>query len=367
MSYGIVDCDIHPTVPSLHTVLGAYLPSSQVKRLEWLGLRPGATTYGRPVGRAHHFVDEPHPEYRPPSGGPLASDLDFVRTTYLEPQNVEAGFINSLETAAVDAWTYPEEAAWFVSAMNDYFLQEWVGEESRLRLNMVVSPLAVDLAVQEIHRIGAQSGVSAIWLPMTDTLFGNRKFFPIWEAACEYDLPIMVHPLAADDFVGTAVRAGGAANSWAERYTGLTEFAMSHLTSMIFEGVFERYPSLRFVSVEYGWSWVPSWLWRADATWKAARRYHPFMRKSPSEYVASNIRFTTQPSQDIPNEWMATMLKQVRAEETLLYASDYPHWDSEEPWSSLRTLEEGTRRKIFRDNAMAFFGSRLQLPEPVGS
>lgn len=360
MGFGIIDCDIHPIVPDLGRLIASYVPANRAKRLEWIGVKPGAPVYGRrPVGRAHHFVESSHPEYVPPSGGPPGSDLAFMRETYLDPQNVDIGFLNSLETAAVDTWSYAEESAWFVSAMNDYFLAEWVAEEPRLRLNVVVSPLAVDLAVAEIHRLGANPGVGAIWLPMRDVLFGDRCFHPIWEAACEYDLPIMVHPLAADDYVGTATRAGGLANSWAERYSGLAQFTMSHLASMIFEGVFERYPRLKFISVEFGWAWVPSFLWRMDTTWKSARRHHPFMRKSPTEYVRSNVRFTAQPCQDIPNEWMDLTLKQIDAGTTMLYASDYPHWDSEPPWTVFRTTDEAMKRRIFRDNAVEFFGDRL--------
>jgi uncharacterized protein len=366
MSYGIIDCDFHPTVPDVPKVMRDYLSAAQVKRLEWLGVRPGASVYGaRPVGRAHHFVESHHPEYVSAAGGPAASDIGFLQETFLDPQNIEAAFMISLQAASVDAWTYAEEAGWFVSALNDYFLAEWHHVDPRFHLNMVVSPLAIDLAVAEIHRIGADPGVSAIYLPMMNTLFGDRRFFPIWEAACEYDLPIMVHPLAADDYIGTAERAGGAANHWAERYATLAEFAMSHLTSMLFEGVFDRYPSLKFISVEFGWPWVPSFLWRLDATYKSARRHHPHMRRLPSEYVRTNVRFTTEPSLEIPHEWMDTCLEQMDAKTTLLYASDYPHWDSEEPWAAFRKIDEDLRRRIYRDNAVEFFGSRLRLPEPA--
>jgi predicted TIM-barrel fold metal-dependent hydrolase len=368
-SYGIVDCDFHPTVVDIPGVMKRYLTSAQCDRLRWLGvandsgLIRGYRGSFRPVGRAHHFVDDPHPEYRV-GDQPAAADPDFIRQTYLDPENVAAAVLISLDAAMVDTWSYAEEAAWYVSALNNYLLDEWVAKEPRFSLDMVVSPLAIDLAVEEIHRIGANPGVSAIYLPMLDTLFGDRKFYPIWEAALEHSLPVMVHPMSADDTIGSARRAGGLPNSWAERYITLGQFGQSHLASMIFEGVFERYPDLRIIFVEFGWPWLPSFLDRMDVTWKAARRYHPYMTMSPTDYVKRNVRFTTEPTLEVPNNKIDTLLDWCHASEVLLYSSDYPHWDSETPGVIFHGIEDSLRRRIFRENAVEFFGRRLRLVEP---
>jgi predicted TIM-barrel fold metal-dependent hydrolase len=363
---GIIDADFHPTIANIRSVLTEHLSRTQMTRLDWIGAADGlfGSAYRMP-GRPHHFTDASRADLLPPSGGPIASDVDFIRATYLQPQNIDTAILIPLDSALVDRWTYTEESAWFVSAVNDHLLEHWVGEEPRFRLDMVVTPLAIDLAVAEIHRIGANPGVSAIYLPMQNTLFGDRRFFPIWEAACEYDLPIMVHPMSADAIVGGPVRAGGTTKHHAENYVTLCEFAMSHMASMIFDGVFERYPRLKFVFVEFGWSWLPSLLWRMDATWKAARHHHPFMRKSPSDYVRDHIRFTSQPALEVPNEHMKTVLKMMNAEHLLLFSSDYPHWDSEAPWLPFKNIDEHTRQRIFHDNAAEFFGPRIPAPAAV--
>jgi hypothetical protein len=40
----------------------------------------------------------------------------------------------------------------------------------------------------------------------------------------------------------------------------------------------------------------------------------------------------------------------------LLFASDYPHWDFDDPSQMLPRLDEVRRRQIFHDNAFALYG-----------
>jgi predicted TIM-barrel fold metal-dependent hydrolase len=37
--------------------------------------------------------------------------------------------------------------------------------------------------------------------------------------------------------------------------------------------------------------------------------------------------------------------------DTLMFATDYPHWDSDFPDKVLKTLSDETRQKVFYDNA----------------
>ena len=369
MDFGVIDCDFHPAVNDGVKALDPYLTAAQRDRLAWLGIGASSDEIPvlnyRPPGRAHHFTEAIRQDCVPPNGGLPASDIDFIRSHHLDPHGIAATVMIPIQAAIVDSWTYADEAAWFVSAFNDLFCEQWLEREPRFNLDMVVSPLDTDLAVKEIRRVGPRPGVTAVFVPMVDRLFGHRSFYPIYEAALEHDLPIMVHPMSSNDIYGTAMTAGGVPNHYAERYTLLNEFAMSHLSSLIFEGVFERYPRLKFVFVEFGWTWVASLLWRMDAVWKAARRHHPWMTKSPTEYVLEHVRFTTEPALECPAEWLDDAIAMANGSQTLMYSSDYPHWDSEEPWVAFKHIDDGLRRKIFRDNALDFLGERLRLVDPV--
>jgi predicted TIM-barrel fold metal-dependent hydrolase len=366
MDFGIIDCDFHPSLPAGADAIFPYLTRGQRERLEWLGISGSMPQINfRMPGRAQHFTNPIREDCVAPTGGAPASNLDFVRSHYLDPHQIAASVLIPLQPAQVDFWTYPDEAAWFVSAFNDYFLDHWLANEPRFNLDMVVSPHDPALAVKEIERIGGRPGVAAVFLPMTDRLFGHRSWFPIYEAAQEQGLPIMVHVMSSNDFFGTGTSAGGTPNHYAERYATLNQPAMTNISSLVFEGVFERYPELKFIFVEFGWSWLSALLWRMDATWKAARRHHPWMRKSPTEYVLSNIRLTSEPMLECPQRWLDDAIAMAHGSQTMLYSSDYPHWDSEEPLVAFKGIDDDVRRRIYRENALEVFGERLRVVDPV--
>ena len=49
-------------------------------------------------------------------------------------------------------------------------------------------------------------------------------------------------------------------------------------------------------------------------------------------------------------------LQWMWADEVMLFASDYPHWDWDEPSSFMAGFDEKLRRKIMYENARAFYG-----------
>src|SRR5690606_28259514 len=71
----------------------------------------------------------------------------------------------------------------------------------------------------------------------------------------------------------------------------------AHVTSLVSEGVFERFPGVRVVLAECGFAWLPFLLWRFDKDWKALWREVPWVKERPSAYVRRHIRATTAPAQ----------------------------------------------------------------------
>jgi predicted TIM-barrel fold metal-dependent hydrolase len=78
------------------------------------------------------------------------------------------------------------------------------------------------------------------------------------------------------------------------------------------------------------------------------------------------VRFTTQPLEE-PNdaELLRGALAGMRPAETLLFASDYPHWDFDEPTLTLRTLPKEWREGVAFANAARLYG--LSAAEPAGA
>jgi predicted TIM-barrel fold metal-dependent hydrolase len=352
----IVDVDVHPSIGGGMEVLLPYMPRAWQEKIAPTArgsLRPGG-------GRYLHPIAVPvMPESFPPGGGVPASDPEYLAKDLLDRYDVEHGLLieiisSTLAVAAADA----DHSAVLVSACNDYIVERWQ-HDRRLSYAITVSPLDPRLAVKEIARHGRNPFVSAIFLPIPNIRLGNRHYFPIYEAAVEHGLNIVLHPGAGESmFQGGAVFACGMAERYIERYCEWGQIPWSCISSLIFNGVCDRYPDLKFMWVEWGFSWAVPMMWRMDKAWRELRADVPWLKTWPSDYVRSNFFFSTQPI-DEPQEQadLDRMIESYFAD-NLCFASDYPHWDNDMPGSILQTLSEPTRQKVYHDNALRFLRLR---------
>ena len=79
-------------------------------------------------------------------------------------------------------------------------------------------------------------------------------------------------------------------------------------------------------------------MWRLDANWLGLRSEVPWLNRRPSEILREHVRFTTQPLEliDGNDELLFAMLEAVGAPDILCFASDYPHWDFDDPNQMIR-------------------------------
>ncbi|MDX1522068.1 MAG: amidohydrolase family protein, partial [Anaerolineae bacterium] len=135
-----------------------------------------------------------------------------------------------------------------------------------------------------------------------------------------------------------------------ETHALLAETGMAHIASLIAHGVFEKWPSLKFLLIECGVAWLPSILWRMDANYKALRKETPWLKRLPSEYARDHIRMSTQPLEQPKNiEHLWSALEAIDGKNTLMFASDYPHWDFDDPFKL--KLPADWKKNVFDLNA----------------
>jgi predicted TIM-barrel fold metal-dependent hydrolase len=365
MASSVIDCDIHPVAIHNLGVLMPYLSKGWQRLIDDRAHLPLLTQL---PGRSPRFGDLLKVDATPPKGGPPGSDPEYLLEHHVDRHGIQVGLLIALEVAYLNTWTNPDEAAALAAAANDFLAEQWLTVDDRFRLAMNVAPHDAHLAAAEIRRFGGHDQVSAVFLPLINKHLGHRDFFPIYEAAQELGLTVVVHPDGTEgDYHGCPNFAVGTPPSRHERYSLLIQFGQSNLANIIFEGLFERFPRLKIVFVEYGWTWVPSALWRLDATWKAGRKTTPWVKRSPTEYVLDHVRFTTEPATEPPSEREALqILEMMHAERTLLFSSDYPHWDGDEdPETLFKTAPAALRHRIMRENAIEAFGERLRVPDLV--
>jgi predicted TIM-barrel fold metal-dependent hydrolase len=212
--------------------------------------------------------------------------------------------------------------------------------------------------------VGRHPDIVQVILPSGSRLpYGDPHYHPIYEAAAEMDLPVAIHPGGDGLGIASPSAAGGIPTFYIEWHSLLCQGPMTHLVSLICQGVFEKFPTLNVVLVESGIAWLPGILWRLEANYKALRMEVPWVRRRPSEYVRDRVRFTTQPfDQPIDPAHLEPMLDMVGGKEMLLFASDYPHWDFDNP--TQLPIPAAWRRDVFHDNARAFY-HRLPRTAPV--
>lgn len=351
---GIVDCDVHPYTPSGMASVLPYMPASWRRRFELKGAE--VPLYPVSLRYQHPSVDTNRPETRPRPGAFHASDPAFVKSQLIDTYGIAAAIMSSLEAGWMSAgMAGPDEANVLCSAYNDFFIDNWLGYDC-FKYVIAVPPQDPQAAAQEVVRVGEAEGVVGVFLPQINALLGSRYYYPIYEAAHDLQLPIFTHVTGCEGvYQGAPVPAGGWPESFAERRAGFSVFAEANLISIIFSGVLERFPRLNFLFAEYGFAWALPLCWRMDSTWRHTRIETPWVKKFPSDYVSERIRFTTQPVDEPRSPEHLDRLVEMLGPELLLFSTDYPHWDGDEPHAVFRRLGPSEKNMVFRQNARTFF------------
>ena len=112
-------------------------------------------------------------------------------------------------------------------------------------------------------------------------------------------------------------------------YVAQSQIFEDQLLSLISNGVFNKFPDLKFVLLESGVTWLPGFIWRAVKTWRGVRAEVPWVNRSPADIIRENIRLTIQPFDAPDRNAVERIVEQIDADHMLLFASDYPHWQFE--------------------------------------
>jgi predicted TIM-barrel fold metal-dependent hydrolase len=349
----IVDCDVHPMIEDIKDVL-PYMPQAWRQHFEERGMR----TYARARDRYNHPEKTQRVDATPPSGGPAGSDRDFTIATHLDPHEITCALLLPQQPYGVTAWGDAAAATIFLSANNDYLYEHWVDYDDRYAIAVTVSPHDPHAAAAEIRRHAGQPGVIGVQLLLLDRMMGDLSFDPIYEAACESDLPIVLHQSGSEGcYYASQSVAGGGPRSYGERHVVLTQVGSANVVDMIVNGAFERFPTMRLVLVEWGFSWLASLLDRMDTAWERDPAAAPWIKKRPSQYVFDHIKLTTQPLDELEkaSEWSA-LWAMPGLDKFLLFSSDYPHYDTDDPTFIIRRIPKELRAAVCYGNAVETFG-----------
>ncbi len=362
----LVDCDVHPSLAHGLEDLAPFLSAAWRRRIG-VGESPSARNAYRDrvsIPRNLLYVNPAGVLRRdavPPDGSAPASQPAHVSSHLLDNHHVWRTVLIGGDVLGLGAMPDADLAAAIAEAYNEWLSATWLASDERYRAALVVAPQDPEQAAKEIRKTGERDGFVAVLMPLTNALMGERHLYPIYEAAEELDLPVTIHPNSAEGIFTRGPRmAGGTPTYYVEWHTGLTQVFHANVTSLVCHGVFERFPRLKVVVTEGGFAWLPDVLWRLDKNVKGLRDELPWMRRLPSDYIFEHVRFTSQPFvEPRRREHLHALCDIVRAEQTLLFSSDYPHWDFDDPSRSLTGLPERLLQRVRCENAIELYGQRL--------
>jgi len=360
----LIDCDVHVS-PGTALDIADYTDSATRELL----LHSGTQGFSLPDYPWYHPTGWLRKDaYDPQSDDPSLHriDLDKVRAQVLDAYDVTFGIATPDHIAGgLCVVPNPLIAAKLASAHNDWMLERYLEPEPRLRGLIAISPQNPAAAALEIRRVGGRDEFVGIFLPGGARIpYGNPVHDPIWEASDELALPVVVHTHYEGVGIAGPVTAAGYPDFYVEYHTLCGSGMYGHFVSILCHGIFERFPNTRVMMVEGGLVPFVGLLWRLDTNWKACRSEIPWCRKLPSEYVGDHVMFSSQPLETPADpSLLAPAIQGLRPWDTLCFASDYPHWDYDEPAQTLRLLPAEWRQNVAWRNAASFY--RLAVPAVV--
>lgn len=263
-----------------------------------------------------------------------------------------------------------ELAAAICRAVNEWLLEYCSADPKRLKAVGLIPCQAPEAAVKELEFLARAGAVTAM-LPTNvyGRNLGEPMFYPIYEAAQALGMPLSVHPQTGHDGVPgvSGVMGAGSRRFFKYVYVHMTAFPfelMIAMMHMIGEGIFDRFPRLKVGFMEGGAGWLPFWMERLDEHVEKLAPQMPDLKRMPSAIIRSDQVVLTCESEESGLD----RVFEAAGPKTVLYASDYCHWDCNFPDSvrhivRAHDLDDEQKERILGLNAIDFYGLK-DLPEP---
>lgn len=272
----------------------------------------------------------------------------------VESHNIETAVLFPTGTHSSAKLQEPDFAQAVCRAANTLFAKEFTTK--RLRPVGILPMRDPKAAVRELHRGVEDLGLAGFEVATTGLPFalGDPFYDPVYEAAEKLGTTICIHGTRhwSHELGGDRLRTFAEVHAYAFSAGIILQF-----TSVMCQGLPERFPNLKMAFLEVGATWLPYYLDRLDEHWfKRGKLEMPHVTQKPSDvFRSSQIKVSIEADETL----LPQTVDYVGAEH-LIYASDIPHWDNEFPHSlehirTTNTLTDEVKRKILYSNAKEFF------------
>ena len=229
-----------------------------------------------------------------------------------------------------------------VRAWNDFQVDEWCAAAPDRLIPLGILPTwDPQLAADEVDRL-ARLGTRAVSFPDSPVPLGLPSFHHpshwevLWDAVERADMPICLH-FGAGGYVPGFSFANPNPADMAPFAVAIATFSTNLMwttADLVFSGMLQRHPNIKFMLSEGGIGWIPYILERLDYTWERHRWYQNISRTDrPSDLFRKHIWGC------FIDDVHGVGSRDVIGVENILIEVDYPHSDSNWPNSRKRIAE----------------------------
>ncbi len=251
------------------------------------------------------------------------------------------------------------------------WLADFVAKSPDRRVGVAVVPVGLDIdaAVTEIEAV-AELGLGGVMIPtrwMDRPAYHDPRYEPVWSAVEANGLVLHTHSGAgpADYEVGPGFLAIYATEAW--------WWAARPLWVLLWSGVFERHPNLRYVIAENGAWWLPDLVYKMDEkyvgshnTAKLGDAFREQLKMKPSEYIDRNcfVAASTPNVEDVDRRHLVGI-------GNFLWGNDFPHPEGTYPYTQERVrqrfqhVDHDECVRIFGHNAAELYGLDIDALAPL--
>jgi predicted TIM-barrel fold metal-dependent hydrolase len=256
----------------------------------------------------------------------------------------------------------PDYAVALARAYNRWLIDAWLDRDPSFKGALLAPHQNPVAAAEEIRRYAGHPNVACVYLPSccVDPLYGHRSYDPMYDAAQECGLPVVLHSVTAINPI-FPFNLQAFETLFSAHVISHTFAMVANVMSMLETGVPVRFPGLKIAFTEGGIAWVPWLAMRLDKEYSERRTDVPLLKERPSHYL-QQMFFATQPIEE-PERMadMALLMQLFDGENCVVFASDWPHHDFDHPDKVLQIpISDEAKRKIMGGNAARLLG--LEVP-----
>lgn len=251
-----------------------------------------------------------------------------------------------------------------MSAYNDLMIDQYLDEYENFKGLAAIATQAPDKAAEELDRLSDEDQIVGAYIASTgpNPPLGDSNYDIMYQAAQDNDLHIAYHG-SGGAFMFEFPRQNQAFEKFIEVHTmAHTWSQMMTLSSLIVNGTPVKFPDVNFSFLEAGIGWVPMMMYRLNKEYSIRRSEAPLLEKSPEEYIRE-FYFASQPLGEANNSDHMNQLIDMVGADSLMFATDYPHWDFDHPEALDKHLSNRynveDRNKVLHGNAAEAFGIEL--------